>query len=817
MAAAAISLAMGLAVFHKNPGRRKNQVFALLCLSVAYWAFTESQYRQAGTIEAATFWLQASVLWPLPEAFLLHFALIFTHKDKLLAKWPTYVFLYAPPLAIAAVDFSTDLISAPPVKAGWGWTFGYAETPIAHLTNWAMIGVALASVGLCLQYYLSLEDGDRRRQALLVLVGLAIPVLVGSLTDGVLPAMHIHVPELATLSFALGAAGFIGYAMWRHELFALTPAAAADGILSTMSDGLFLTDAAGTITAANEAARRMLGHKNNEIVGRKFETMLAPAEEADPRHTIDRLADESFTDRESSLITGAGRKVPVSLSRSVMKRRDGTVQGDVWIARDITDRRLADEALAQSETKYRTLVEYSNDLIWMLDMEGRFTYANARAQEVSGYDLSDWLGKSFAPMISARDLPRMRRVLRAASGGEPQHYVIVPRRRDGSRFVLSVNAAPIYQAGEMVGSVHFGRDITDQKRAQEAVRESEERYRTLVEASPDGILVVVRGKLVFANAAAATLLGAESAPDLMGRPVSELVPAEDRDSWDRQVTASPPETGGRPFTRVFLRLDGRPVDVEIAAIPTRYGKKRGTHIVFRDVSERKQIDQMKSDFIAMVSHELRTPLAVILGNAQIIHRVSSGDDPAQISKSAAKILRRGEVMANLVDSLLDLSQIQSGAFILDIHDVDMAALIRSSAESIPLGDRHTLELDVASDLPRLRCDPRRLSMAITNLVGNAAKFSPDGGQILVSAVRRGGSLRISVRDEGVGIPRGDLGRIFDRFTQSDMSTTRAFPGVGMGLHIARQVCEAHGGRISVSSSVGKGSTFTIELPIKMPT
>ncbi len=815
MAAAATCLIMGVAVLQKNPSRRKNQVFALLCLSVAYWAFTESQYRQADTVEAATLWLNISAFWALPEAFLLHFALIFTKRDWLLSKWPTYLFIYVPPLAIAAIDLRTDLISAPPVKSYWGWTFEYSQTPLAHLTNYAMIALAILSVGLCLQYYLGTEHGGRRRQALLVLIGLAIPVFIGSLTDGILPAMRVRVPELATVSFAVGVAGLIGYAMWRYELFALTPAAAADEILSTMSDGLFLTDSKGKITAVNEAALRMLGHSDSEIVGRKLEAMLAPVDGADPHETMKTLSEEPVTDRETSLLTRDGTTVPVSLSRSTMKRRDGTLQGDVWLARDISDRKLVDEALRQSERKYRTLIEHSNDLIWMLDSGGRFIYANARAEEASGYNLSDWLGKSFAPMISARDLPRIRGILRAVSDGKPQHYLVTVRRDDGSRLVLSVNAAPVYESGRAGATVHFGRDITEQKRAQEALRESEERYRTLVEASPDGILVAVRGRLAYANAAAVTMLGADSVRRLMERPLPELVPTRDRLSWTQLMAPGAPETGGRPFTAVFLRLDGRPLDVELAAISTRYEDQSATQIVFRDISERKHIDQMKSDFLAMVSHELRTPLAVILGNAQVIQRLSPQDDClAQISKSAAKIHERGEVMAGLIDSLLDTSQIQSGSFALDIDDVDVAALVRRSVESIPIGDAHVLEMRLAPDLPHLQCDPRRLSMAITNLVDNAVKFSPDGGRIVVSAQTRGEEhLCISVRDHGVGIPEEDLQRVFDRFTQSDMSATRAFSGVGMGLHIARQVCRAHGGDVSVASTVGEGSNFTIELPI----
>ncbi len=171
-------------------------------------------------------------------------------------------------------------------------------------------------------------------------------------------------------------------------------------------------------------------------------------------------------------------------------------------------------------------------------------------------------------------------------------------------------------------------------------------------------------------------------------------------------------------------------------------------------------------------------------------------------------------MKHLVDTLLDLSQIQSGTFELSWQSVDVASLIAGCIDSVPLTEHHIVDVDIPPGLAPIMCDPARLATAITNLMANAVKFSPDGGTIAVRVRRKARRLVISVTDSGIGIASRDLARIFDRFTQADMSSTRRFPGTGMGLFITRQVVEAHGGRTSVKSTPGAGSTFTIEVPAR---
>lgn len=360
------------------------------------------------------------------------------------------------------------------------------------------------------------------------------------------------------------------------------------------------------------------------------------------------------------------------------------------------------------------------------------------------------------------------------------------------------------------------RSALDEAERRRAAAEAEERYRCLVETSPDAVVVHSGGKFVYLNPAAVRLLGAASPDDLIGKPAMDIVHPDDRRIVAEQIRKGTEERMPMPVEEErFVRVDGGVIDAEVAASPIMYAGKPSVQVVARDISERKRVDQFKSDFVAMVSHELRTPLAIILGYASLIERSSElAEDPGVFLNAAHKIQERGALMRRLVEDLLEISRIEARGVTLSMQETNVRELVTRSAESVPMTERHSLKLDIPDDVPTVRCDPTQLSMAVMNLISNAVKFSPKSGPIRVRVREKAGRVVVSVADKGIGIEAKDIGRIFDRFVQADMSMTRAFPGVGMGLYITREIVEAHGGRIRVRSAPGKGSTFTIEIPIE---
>jgi signal transduction histidine kinase len=251
----------------------------------------------------------------------------------------------------------------------------------------------------------------------------------------------------------------------------------------------------------------------------------------------------------------------------------------------------------------------------------------------------------------------------------------------------------------------------------------------------------------------------------------------------------------------------------VAALHDEAGRVRGMVSIIQDVTEQRHIEMAKSDFVSMISHELRTPLTSIIGYSDLLEQVDVQTKPDLVRQLLAKVRDRGDRMRRLIDDLLTISQIQSAPLRLELSGVDIAGFVTEAAAKAELSERHRLVVAGGEGLPRVFLDRERMSRVLVHLIANAVKYSPDGGEIAVRMSQDDGFVRVSVSDSGIGIEASDLPRVFDRFMQADMSDTRAFGGVGLGLYLAKQVIDAHRGRIEVQSTPGEGSTFTIVLPV----
>jgi signal transduction histidine kinase len=235
--------------------------------------------------------------------------------------------------------------------------------------------------------------------------------------------------------------------------------------------------------------------------------------------------------------------------------------------------------------------------------------------------------------------------------------------------------------------------------------------------------------------------------------------------------------------------------------------------VFFDITERKKADEMKDEFIGLVSHELKTPLTVVTG--AINTAMSAGIAPEDARELLADAVWGAEAMADIVDNLLELSRWQSNRLVLQPAPLDIGLTIDKMVEqSSPKSERHRLVTDVESALPAVRADRTRIERILDNLIGNAIKYSPSGGEVRVSARRDDDHIVVAVSDEGIGISASDRERLFQPFQRLEtFAQGAAIQGVGLGLVVCRRLVEAHGGRIGLESEPGKGSTFYFTLPI----
>jgi PAS domain S-box-containing protein len=367
------------------------------------------------------------------------------------------------------------------------------------------------------------------------------------------------------------------------------------------------------------------------------------------------------------------------------------------------------------------------------------------------------------------------------------------------------------------------------RKTEEALRESEERYRSLVELSPVAIAVHRDGRYLYVNPAGARLFDAASPEDLVGRSVLDLVHPDDREAVSgriRRIVEEGGTTEGREV-RIF-RLDGRPVHVVASGNGISFGGRPAVQIVLQDNTERKRAEEelrrakaaaeeasrAKDAFLAMLSHELRTPLTPALMAASLLEMRE--DLPVDVREDAAAIRRNVELEARLIEDLLDLTRIVRGKIHLKLEPLDLHAVLAQAIEicrSEIAGKGLHLVVTLDARAPRVMGDPARLQQVFWNLLKNAAKFTPEGGTISVRS--SGGAGRravVEVADTGMGIEAEALPRIFEAFEQASAGIARTHGGLGLGLAISRALVDLHGGRIAAASEgKGKGSTFRVEL------
>jgi PAS domain S-box-containing protein len=346
-----------------------------------------------------------------------------------------------------------------------------------------------------------------------------------------------------------------------------------------------------------------------------------------------------------------------------------------------------------------------------------------------------------------------------------------------------------------------------------------ERERTL-ESVADGIYGVdPEGRVTFINAAAARTLNA-SAADLVGRDAHATfhAPAEDgtpHPAGDCYIAEAVRDgTTVAAEQDVYRRLDGKDVPVEVTASPLRDdGGIRGAVVVFRDVTERREVERIKDEFVSVVSHELRTPLTSIRGALGLLHSGVLDGSPEQASRMVRIAFTSSERLSRLVDEILDLERMDTGTTALELAEHRVEALVAAAVDQVSiLADEAGVVLDPARSQEVVRADGERIVQALTNLLSNAVKFSPRGGTVRVTAVPVGDRVELRVDDEGRGIPPDKLESIFRRFEQVDASDARQRGGTGLGLAIARSIVERHGGRLwAVSAGEGTGSSFRFTL------
>jgi PAS domain S-box-containing protein len=628
-------------------------------------------------------------------------------------------------------------------------------------------------------------------------------------------------------------------------------------IVESSEDAILSKNLDGIIQSCNAKAQQLFGYDASELVGRSIRLLIPPDRQGEEDEILTRIRRGERLDHfETVRVAKDGRPIEVSLSVSPIRDGNGEIIGVANSARDITEpKRLARELAAQREW-FRVTLGSIGDAVIASDPDGRVTFMNEAAQKVTGWSASDATGLPLADIFRIVNEKTRQPVDNPAalvmrSGhivGLANHTVLIDR--SGREHPIADSAAPIRNAdGWILGVVLVFRDVTEERRAEDAIAEQREWFETTLESIGDAVIATdLQGRIAFMNPIAEHLTGWRLA-EAQQRPCGEvfnIINENTRRAADSPVARVLAEgtVVGLANHTVLIAADGteRPIDDSGAPIRSRDGRIVGVVLVFRDVSERRRgeverrdaalererllegeraaradaerASRVKDEFVAMVSHELRTPLNAILGWTQLM--VKPGGGPDVIRRGLEVISRNTRLQAQLISDLLDISRIVSGKLRLDVEEVDVASVVGDAIDTIQ-GDadakRITIQRDLDERAGTIAGDPARLQQIVWNLLSNAIKFTPEAGRIVVRLWRTGSNASITVTDSGVGIRPEFLPHIFDRFQQADQSITRRFGGLGLGLSIVKHLVDMHGGSIRAESAgIGQGASFTIVLP-----
>jgi PAS domain S-box-containing protein len=358
-------------------------------------------------------------------------------------------------------------------------------------------------------------------------------------------------------------------------------------------------------------------------------------------------------------------------------------------------------------------------------------------------------------------------------------------------------------------------------RLYQSVADREAKLREQIESAADAIFNVDReGRLTLLNKEAERLSGFKR-DELLGRHFTALLSAEDADRLRDVVLADISDQLDQQAYEIDL-VDSWglrvPLEIRVSALE-REGQLEGWQVIGRDVSERRRLEEMKSQFLATVSHDLRTPLASIMGFTEMLMEGSPGSLTEVQAEFLGIVFENSNRLLALVTDLLDISKLEVGRIQLEMTTIDLPTLITGVMDEIgPLAQKKgiSLRVDIAEGLPRTQGDQRRLEQVLNNLLSNAVKFTPEGGMVQLTAELKGEHLMVTVKDTGVGVPPDDLTHVFQAFHRGRNATKQAIEGTGLGLSIAKALVEAHQGAIGVESELDKGSTFWFTLPVIEP-
>ncbi|MGD8900791.1 MAG: response regulator, partial [Desulfobacterales bacterium] len=622
-------------------------------------------------------------------------------------------------------------------------------------------------------------------------------------------------------------------------------------VINSIPDSISIIEIdSGRIIDANEAFLTEVDSPRDQVVGRLCYELTHNLSEmcAPPHHDCPMLKTKETGQKctvEHIHQDPDGHDIIMEVSTFPIKDEDGTFSQVVHVAHDITERKRAEEVIKNSEQRLSQIINFLPDPTFVIDNEGTLVTWNQAMEKLSGVEAVDMVGKGnyeYALPFYGERRPILIDLVKDWDDAYEKKYLSVKKKGEkiigesyhpnlgGKERYLHATAGLIYNsAGEVAGAIESLRDITERKKANDIIRENEERLSNILKTTNEGFWLIDTEDITLdVNDAMCEILQ-RPREEVVGTSISNFMDEENIKTVHKQELNRGKDEKGL-YEISLARADGTMVPCLVNASPLfdADGNKIGSFGMFTDITQRKHMEdelieakqiadeanKAKSDFLANMSHEIRTPMNAVIG---MTHLALKTELTPKQQDYLHKIQSSANSLLGIINDILDFSKIEAGKLDMEAVDFNLEDVLDNLGNlvSVKAQEKEDLEVLFATDqnVPRfLVGDPLRLGQILINLANNAVKFT-DSGEIVVSTelvnqTEEQITLKFAVSDTGIGLTKEQAGKLFQSFTQADTSTTRKYGGTGLGLTISKKLANLMGGEIWVESEPGQGSTFS---------
>ncbi|MBW2965954.1 PAS domain S-box protein [Candidatus Woesearchaeota archaeon] len=611
----------------------------------------------------------------------------------------------------------------------------------------------------------------------------------------------------------------------------------SENLISSMADGLWVLDVKGNSLDVNQATLNIFGYKSKTVLMKK--NPIEVTAKRDLPKTLELIKETFKTGSASGETTGMrkdGKEIPIWIKTSVMKDLQGKITGQFAVISDITEIKKAEEEIKRSEEKFRNLAENLNELVYKSDPKTfTSTYVNPAVKKIYGYTHQEWIKNpklwenTLHPDDKKRVLAEIGKATKTYLPYEIEYRII--RKDKKIRHVVDRGSWQKDAKGNVISLNGILYDTTEREKVEEALKESEERYRDLFENANDLIQCVDKdGNFVYVNKKWKQILG-YSDKELKKIRLMDILR---KDQIPHCIKLFKKVSAGQTLENVetvFVTKDGKEVLVRgNVNAHIKNSKFIATRAIFRDVTKQKKaeqeikklneelqlLDRAKNIFLRSNAHELKTPLISAIALSQLLQQEKLGNINKKQKDALKVIVSSAKRLNNSISSIIDLSKLQSGKITSNITDVNLAEIIETEilfVKQIAKEKGAKIRYDIK--IPKIiKTDSYWVRQIINNFISNAIKYTKNN--ISIKAFVKGKDIVVSISDNGSGIAEKDTQKIFDKFYQINKTekTVKGVKSTGLGLSICKQAIETLGGKIWVKSKLKKGSTFSFSLPIK---